>query len=213
MTARVAVLLAVLSMFLHLRAHYRGPRWQVYLFKPLTTGLLLVAALLAIRAHGQWYAIAVATGLACSLVGDVLLMLPGDRFTAGLGAFLLAHLAYLAAFTALAPVGNGPILLPPLVVAAGVLLRTIWAGLGRRRVPVLAYTFVVVLMVWTAWGWRVRAPAAGASLAATGATRFMISDTILALNRFRQPFRSAQALIMSTYVAAQAMISLSVGIA
>ena len=39
----------------------------------------------------------------------------------------------------------------------------------------------------------------------------MASDAVLALNRFRRPFRSAQAVIMLTYVAAQALIALSVG--
>ena len=35
---------AALSVGLQLRAEYRGPRWQVYLFKPSTTALLLLLA-------------------------------------------------------------------------------------------------------------------------------------------------------------------------
>lgn len=58
-------------------------------------------------------------------------------------------------------------------------------------------------------------PLAGAArqrglLAAAGATLFMVSDAVLALNRFRTPFRLAQAAIMSTYVAAQLLIALSI---
>ena len=41
---------------------------------------------------------AVLAGLGLSLVGDVALMIP-QGFLAGLVAFLLAHLAYLVAFT------------------------------------------------------------------------------------------------------------------
>jgi uncharacterized membrane protein YhhN len=41
----------------------------------------------------------------------------------------------------------------------------------------------------------------------------MVSDSLLALNRFYRPFRLAQATIMTTYVAAQLLIALSVSAA
>src|SRR5262249_31512938 len=41
--------------------------------------------------------------LCLSLAGDVFLMLPKDLFVAGLGSFLLAHLAYVAAFNTSPP--------------------------------------------------------------------------------------------------------------
>ena len=49
MAAAVALLslLAAISGALHVRAEYRGPRWQTYGFKPLTTGLILAVALVA----------------------------------------------------------------------------------------------------------------------------------------------------------------------
>ena len=46
--------------------------------------------------------------------------------------------------------------------------------------------------------------------AAAGAVLFVVSDGVLAINRFRLKFRVAQAVIMSTYVAAQTLIALSV---
>jgi uncharacterized membrane protein YhhN len=210
-TTLIAV--AALSALIHVRAEYRGPRWQVYLFKPLTTTLLLLAAVLAPAAHGPGYRVCIAAGLGCSLVGDILLMLPRDRFLAGLGTFLLAHLAYVAGFGSRAETGVHPTVLIPLLAAALVLLRMLWPGLGRLRAPVLIYTVVILVMVWTAWSWQLTRSSPGATLAAAGATLFMGSDAILALNRFQRPFRSAQALVMSTYVAAQALISLSVGVA
>ena len=71
-----AIAAAALSAGLHLRAESRGPRWQVYLFKPFTTSILLVLAALATTAHGARYQLAIVFGLACSLIGDVVLMLP-----------------------------------------------------------------------------------------------------------------------------------------
>ena len=94
---------------------------------------------------------------------------------------------------------------------AALLLRLVWPGLGRLRLPVVLYSATIFLMVWQAWGWRWVIDTPGSRLAAVGATLFMASDAVLALNRFRRPFRGAQAVIMLTYVAAQALIALSVG--
>jgi len=47
---------------------------------------------------------------------------------------------------------------------------------------------------------------------AFGAFLFLASDAVLAVNRFRRPFRLAQAVILSSYFAGQLMISLSVGL-
>ena len=33
----VVTAITLVSLTFHLRAEYRGPRWQVYVFKPLTT--------------------------------------------------------------------------------------------------------------------------------------------------------------------------------
>jgi uncharacterized membrane protein YhhN len=203
---------AALSAWLHLRAEYRGPRWQVYVFKPLTTSLLVLLALVQPTLQEPRYQVAVAVGLLCSLLGDVLLMLPRDHFALGLVSFLLAHVAYLVAFTAGAPLGAAPALLLPLLAAALPLLRLLWPDLGTLRLPVLLYAATILLMVWQAWGRRWVLPSQSATLAAVGAAFFMVSDSLLALNRFRRPLPNAQALIMITYVAAQALISLSVGV-
>ena len=202
-------LLAWLSLAGHLRAESRGPRWQVYLFKPVTTGLLLTVALLAPGPAGSRYQMAVAAGLGFSLVGDVWLMLPRDRFVPGLCSFLLAHLAYVVAFTSgLRPLAAPGLLLPPLLVAL-ILLRRVWPvppGLGP---PALAYAAVLVAMTWRALAraWLIQTP--GAILAAMGAGLFLLSDGALALQRFRGPFRFDHGVIMLTYVAAQTLIAWS----
>ncbi len=201
---------AAASAALHIRAEYRGPRWRVYLFKPLTTTLLLLLASLAPGGQAPAYRLAIVIGLACSLIGDILLMLPRDRFVAGLASFLLAHLAYILAFSTGVPALSGPVLALPLLAAAAVLLRLLWPGLGKLRVPVLLYTLTILVMVWRAWARDQALPSSSAVLAAAGATLFMISDALLALNRFYRPFRLAQATIMTTYVGAQTLIALSV---
>jgi len=137
----------------------------------------------------------------------------GNRFVAGLACFLLTHLAYLGAFSSGLAIGTVPALMVPLLVVMVALLRYLWAGLGRHRGPVLVYSVAIVLMVWQAWGRSLLIPGPGAALAAGGATLFMLSDAILALNRFRRPFPASRLLVMTSYVAAQAMIALSVSTA
>jgi len=44
-----------------------------------------------------------------------------------------------------------------------------------------------------------------------GAVLFIVSDSVLAWNRFRKKFQNAQTVILSTYYAAQWLIALSVG--
>ena len=207
-----ALAAATVSVALHLRAEHNGPRWQVYLFKPLTTTILIGIAGASAGEHGARYQAAIVVGLVCSLAGDIFLMLPRDRFMAGLGSFLVAHLAYLAAFSSGVPLGAAPALAAPLVVLAVLLLRLLWPKLGSLRLPVVLYTAAILLMVWQAVAWRWTAHTLGSGLAAGGALLFMTSDAVLALNRFRRPIRGAQVLIMVTYVAAQALIACSVGV-
>ena len=82
----------------------RGDRQGVYLFKPLTTLIILIGAALLIRPAPPLYRALIVIGLGCSLGGDILLMLPAEPMTAGVVAFLLAQLSYLAAFSLANPV-------------------------------------------------------------------------------------------------------------
>jgi len=206
----VVTLLVAVSFALVVRAEYRGPRWQVYLFKPLTTVLLLALALATPPYGAARYQLAVAIGLALSLVGDIFLMLPGDRFVPGLSSFLLAHLAYLVAFTTDVLFPAAPFLFLPFAVFGLAILALLWRGLGRLKVPVALYVLVIVTMAGQAFGraWLLRNPAA--ALAASGAALFVASDTLLSLNRFRWPFSSAHALILGSYFLAQWLIAASV---
>jgi uncharacterized membrane protein YhhN len=98
MLASMLVLLVILSASIHIRAEYRGPRQHVYIFKPLTMVLILLIAILG-QAAAPLYKYMIIAGLVFSMAGDVFLMLPSDRFVAGLVAFLVAHIFYIVAFT------------------------------------------------------------------------------------------------------------------
>ncbi|MBK7135583.1 MAG: lysoplasmalogenase [Rhodocyclales bacterium] len=206
--AAVAVLVAVLAI----RAHYLEDRqrWQVYAFKPLATLLILALALSLspARPDYQW---AIAAGLVLSTAGDVFLMLPRDRFVAGLASFLLAHLCYLRAFSIEVPFGAGLLLWLPFFAAGGMVVALVWPGLKPAlRGPVVVYVIVIAAMAGQATGRWYAAGSAVALAAAVGAGLFVVSDAVLAIDRFRWPFRAARAVTLATYWAAQLLIAISV---
>jgi uncharacterized membrane protein YhhN len=207
MTAALS-LLALAPALLAIRAEYRGPRLHVYVFKPLTLVLIILNALQTKHATASQYKSLVAAGLLCSLAGDLFLMLPRDRFVAGLSSFLVAHACYVAAFASGAwrPRAWACV---PLVVYGALMVGLLWRGLGRLKAAVLVYVALILLMAWAALcRWPATIDESGA-LAAAGALLFVASDSALAWNRFRDGFKGAQAVVLATYFAAQWLIALS----
>lgn len=145
--------------------------------------------------------------LAASLAGDVALMLPG-LFIVGLGAFLLAHLAYLVLLRRDAPWFASKAALAGTLAAAAGVYAVLWAGglPEGLRLPVAVYTGVIALMAAQALG-RARTLGDGAAgSVAIGACCFMLSDGLLAYNRFVQPLPAAQLAVLGSYYAAQWLI-------
>lgn len=207
-----ALLAAIaLSAMLTIAADLGGPAWWRFAFKPLTTVLLIAWAWprgADQPAQRRW----IRLGLVASLVGDVALLWPQQGFLPGLLSFLLAHLAYIVAFTrglrlAAHP---GPFVLYALVAAA--VLSQLWAGVpGALRGPVLAYVVALACMAAqaAAW-WLARRGDAGPGLAwraAAGGALFMASDAILATNRFLEPVPASGLWILATYWLAQLAIA------
>jgi uncharacterized membrane protein YhhN len=142
----------------------------------------------------------ISLGLIFSLLGDVLLAWPGDLFVFGLGAFLVAHLAYLKAY--LNDCRRLAVL--PLILALGVgavlLGILISHGLGPLLVPVIVYGLVISAMLWRALA-RLGSdvPKRSAMLAAAGAVAFVFSDSVIGISRFVIPFDAAPYVIILSY--------------
>lgn len=169
----------------------RKNRSLEYFLKPgVMLALLLCLGLLGSRnIFLVWFGL----GLALSLVGDIFLMLPRERFTAGLVAFLLAHIAYVIGLNpTLPPLNIASLLVCALVVlVAAQFYRRISAGLSGRglsrlKPPVVAYMIVISLMVISALltllrtGWS----PLSAMLFSAGALLFLLSDILLAWDHF-----------------------------
>lgn len=201
--------LVVISAALTISAEYRGPRRTLYFVKPLTILLIILLAWIPKYPVSHAYKYLIIAGLICSLIGDVFLMLPSDRFVHGLICFLIAHLFYAAAFLF---EGNRAVSLwaaLPLVVYGGIMLSCLWRGLGKMKAPVMVYMLALLLMAWIASSRYLVTGQSGSLLAAVGAILFVASDSILAVDKFRNGFRIAQLLILTTYFVAQCLIALS----
>lgn len=129
---------------------------------------------------GRWMLLA----LGLSWLGDVCLLANASAFfLAGLGSFLLAHLAFGAAFA------SGPLdqraLLIGLALMSGVgalTLRWLWPRLhGPYRAAVAAYVLAIAAMCALAVA---RSAAIGAWPVALGALAFAASDLAVARERF-----------------------------
>jgi uncharacterized membrane protein YhhN len=191
-------------------ADERGQRTRVYLCKPLVLFWILAVAALAPPTTSDAYRNLILMGLCFSLAGDVFLMLPSDRFVAGLSSFLVAHLLYIAAFAGgvSAPAWG---VLAALCVFAVPMYGLLLPQLGGLRVPVALYITAIVGMAWQASARWLESGDLGALLACAGALLFVVSDAALAWNRFRGGFRHAQTLVLGSYFPAQWLIALSLG--
>ncbi len=203
---------AAISALLAIAADWEERRHPAfYLLKPLTTALILAAALSLAPASGTGYQLCVVVALALSLVGDVCLMFEGDGwFAAGLGSFLLAHVGFIVAFLKGVSLAWPPAwTLLPLVYGLG-LCAWLLPRAGTLRIPVAVYCLVLLGMTLAA---ALRLQTLGgqpAWLAVAGALLFVVSDSSLALRRFAGAYRGAQALILSTYWVSIGLIAGSV---
>ncbi len=174
--------------------------------KPLLMPALAIAVVLARLGHPLTRPVGLlllAIGL--SWLGDIALMFPGNQwFVVGLGAFLLAHIAYLVLFTRVGGFGRPRTWSIVYAVWFVVFLAVLTPGLGSLIVPVVLYGLVLGAMATAAT--RV------SGVVAAGAGVFVVSDTILALSKFLPAvvIPGHDVLTMVTYCAGQGIIAAGV---
>jgi uncharacterized membrane protein YhhN len=189
-------------------AVYKNWRKVEYAAKPGVMVFLL--AWLLLRGGFQGPLIWFGLGILLSLAGDVFLMLPNERhwFPFGLGAFLLAHIAYIVGLN-LPPAELNTVTLGMalfVTVTAFPLINRIVHSLrkkGLRRLvePVRYYAATISLMLFSALVTLFRADwsLVPAALVSLGAVLFVISDLVLSWNKFVTPIRRGRLLLMITY--------------
>lgn len=152
-----------------------------------------------------------------SWVGDVLLMFSSRAeifFITGLIAFLISHLLFIQSYRQHRNSTIGNELLGtqkvryalPIVLASTGLIVILFNSLGPLQIPVMGYALVLCVMVLTALFRYGRTNSQSFWMTFMGAGLFMISDSMLAINKFLSPIAGAGFMIMLTYIAAQYLI-------
>lgn len=190
-----------------------------YLTKPLLL-LSLLVAWQSTQQPSNPFSKLIAGAFLFSWFGDLLLMLASSPlnnqipfFILGLGSFLVAHLFFIRAFWLWKEPRQGiiqlkPWLLLPFLLFWALLIYIMWPGLGDLRIPVLAYSLVIIVMTASAHNL--------ANLLATphywylsiGTIVFVLSDGLIAINKFTTLLPPASFWIMLTYIVAQYLIYL-----
>ena len=174
--------------------------------KPLLMITLLLYFISASRGYPSWRFYVMAA-LVFSWGGDVFLMLDG-MFTPGLASFLVAHIFYITAYqkTGAASGELRPLDIIKFVLFGVVLIWVLFPGLGGMLIPVLLYALVLLTMGIWAHKRRGATPMASFVMVSTGAMLFVISDGLIAINKFAFEIPAERILVMSTYLAAQYLI-------
>ena len=157
---------------------------------------------LFVAAFGGWL---LALALALSAIGDYLLSRDEGKFTIGLVSFLSAHLIYIWLFWQLIDAVSFGIGQAAMVAYALIYGAYLWPRVGDYRLPVLAYVFVITVMVASA----LMLPD-GYMLVVLGSLFFAISDSVLALEMFvitsAKTKETLSKIVWVSYIAAQGLL-------
>lgn len=170
-----------------------------------TTAIGALAALCVVDG-APWLLIA---ALGLSALGDFAISREGrGAFLAGLGAFLVAHIAYILLFLSVSGGFEGWRIVGgvALIGYAAIFARWLWPHLGDMRGAVLVYILAIGAMGLAA----LAAPLTLWPILIGGAL-FVVSDSVLAAETFvfkeSAPRRWTAPVIWSTYYAAQTLIA------
>jgi len=185
LAATILCALACLALVVAEARHSRAR----FVAKPLAS-----AAFIAVGLHAPAWIVA---GLVLGAIGDIALLFDGKRaFLAGLGAFLLGHLAYAIA------VPPAAVWLAPPAIAGALALAWLWPHLGSMKLPVIGYVCAIVAMV-------AGALATDNGVLKLGAIAFFASDLSVARDKFVVRTYVNRAWGLPAYYAGQLLIAWS----
>ena len=181
--------------------------------KAIIMPLLILILVVNIRKENPGKHLLMLAALVFSWAGDVALEFTRQNdmmFITGLVCFLLTQMLYIFVFF-LTPVRSvafyrpAYLLLPVYAYGAG-MLYYMYDDLGDMRIPVILYTVVILTMVAAAINRINKVSRISYFFVLSGAVLFVLSDSILAVNKFSNPFTEARALNMATYICGQFLI-------
>ncbi|MBW8242422.1 lysoplasmalogenase [Muricauda oceani] len=172
---------------------------QLFMFlKPLTTILVIALPFFTPKNAHLKFGWLIVVGLQFCLFGDVLLLFE-DYFILGLVAFLVAHVLFSIAFIQYKGFYKNWISFLILFGIGGTLFFWLRPGLGDLLLPVSVYVVIITFMAWQGVGLYLRERNSAHAFMAMAVLFFMLSDTLLAIAKFKTPFYLSGPLILATY--------------
>ena len=210
---RIALTLFFLSAVGVIVSQFTGSLYLHWITKPM---IMITLGVYYVAASGHRSA-SVLFAIFFSLAGDVFLMFDrsfSEAFILGLTAFLLAHIFFILAYrqhrdeseeNALKGIQKIRFSFPIILAGTG-LIVVLYPSLGSLKIPVVIYALVLILMVVNAVLRYGRTSINSFWLVFIGSASFMLSDALLAINKFFKPLPAAGLLVMSFYMLAQCCI-------
>ncbi|MFS1537401.1 MAG: lysoplasmalogenase [Candidatus Phlomobacter fragariae] len=196
--------LAVLfSGWLYIDAAYRGPKWQCWLFRPVTLLLLVFWAWSADITDPSGYLIM--AGLFVMLIADSWQMLSSERLLPTIFLLSLSYLLYTISFAMQVNLTFYLPLLAILLILSIIVLIIIWAP-GSLRAPAIFLLSMSFIMAWTAGEQYFGLAREHNFSIMIGAFLLFIANSIWLIANFRYPFKASKATITACYFIGQFLI-------
>jgi len=184
--------------------------------KPLLMPTLIIGYFWLKDSKFQKFDYLIIAALFFSMLGDSFLMPYFNIFMAGLGSFLVAHIFYLIAFI---PEIKAPIhfdfkkrifALIAFLFYASLIITLFWKLISISASPLLIISIgiyaTILYTVFISALLRNTSTAQSHQLILIGAALFLLSDGLLAFNKFVNTIPFSRLWVMSSYTAAQAFI-------
>ena len=213
MKKTIWITLFLLVLLVNLIAVYSNSESLQFITKPLLMPLLAIYLLLRTNTINSNLKGWIFLALFFSWAGDIFLLFEergSNFFLFGLSAFLVAQVFYIVFFHNIRMreyIRGNALLLLLVIVYYSVLINVLSPYLGNMKLPVRIYGVVLSFMVMLAMHTMLGKNKKAALWMTMGAILFVVSDSLLAFNKFFSAFNNAGVVTMLTYGLAQLFIT------
>jgi len=206
----IYTLIFILFAILHLVSFYSKNKTFCLIFKPLTIFSIVVTAFYLSYNNFSYFNILIILGLIFSMIGDIFLLFPEEKFIHGLISFLIAHVLYILALSKyILGIKNILIVLFVLSIYGLLVFNYLKDKLGKYKIAVISYISIIIIMGTLSINYYLVDKSSESISFLYGSVLFIISDTTLAIDKFNKKFYLAQFVILTTYYLAQYLIAIS----
>lgn len=213
-TSLILHLLLLIIVVIELTGRFTDNIRLEYPVKPLI--MIWMATYFLIFKKKTSYTVPVLLAFFFSWVGDNFLMFSDKGeifFFAGVGGFFLAQLTYIYIFSRFCEekrqgfLRKKPLFIIPFLLYVGVIYYILLPGLeGMMKPVILVYALSLMGMSMMALNRRGRVNPSSFRYVFFGSLLFLLSDSMIAINKFTIEFSHAGFWIMITYISAQYLI-------